>query len=72
MDKQTKVKTIVINQHASINDTFLSPYVGYPATLFCYKCGKKDLLVDGCLLENIEGTFESVNGWKYTIEKIIN
>lgn len=61
----------VVNRRASDNDTWLAPYVGYPASLVTD--GKKYyLLLDGRKYADIDGWFTAKNGWAYTVSMLIS
>jgi hypothetical protein len=60
--------TFIINNNASVNNTFLAPYVGYTATIIKKNC----LLIDnGEIIENINGNFCAENGWQYKIKDLL-
>ena len=61
-----------VNYHASVNNTWLAPYMNCIVKLIEYKNGRIDLWLDGYLYKNVEGTYCSTfNGWYYTIKKIL-
>lgn len=66
-----EIKSGVINYHASVNDTWLAPYVGFPATL-TKKGNNYQLNLNGEIYNNVGGTYTASNGWNYRVKKLIS
>lgn len=73
--KKPKIKILkrIVNYHAAVNETFLEPYEGCEATVFLFKSGRIDLLIDGMMFNRVQGQYCSQhNGWYYKVMKLLS